>query len=94
MGPIDAVLHLANFSYPALALAAISTLAAKLLWRRTLAGVRWQHLAGWAALLGVIVLLGGLFVFGRDGRMATYGLLVLANAAGLWWAGFGPGRRG
>jgi len=31
---------------------------------------------------------GGLVVFGRDGRMATYGLLVAATALALWWRGF------
>ena len=30
---------------------------------------------------------GGLIAFGRDGRMATYGLLVCASAVALWWTG-------
>jgi hypothetical protein len=30
----------------------------------------------------------GLVAFGRDGRMATYGGMVLACALALWWAGF------
>jgi hypothetical protein len=32
-------------------------------------------------------------VFGRDGRMATYGAMVLASSLALMWAGFGR-RRG
>ena len=35
----------------------------------------------------------GLVLEGRDGRMSTWLALVVANAIGLWWAGFGPGRR-
>jgi hypothetical protein len=42
---------------------------------------------------GLAALVTGLLVFGRDGRMATYLLLVVAGAGALWWAGFGPGRR-
>jgi hypothetical protein len=38
------------------------------------------------------VVLLGLVVFGRDGRMATYAGMVLATAGALWWRGFGPGR--
>jgi hypothetical protein len=34
------------------------------------------------------VTLGGLLVFGRDGRMATYALMVLAGAAAVGWVGF------
>jgi hypothetical protein len=39
-----------------------------------------------------VALLAGLLIQGRDGRMATYLGMVVACAAGLWWAGFGPGR--
>jgi hypothetical protein len=35
----------------------------------------------------------GLLVLGRDGKMATYGAMVLACALTLWWRAFGPGRR-
>jgi hypothetical protein len=55
--------------------------------------VRWQRLAGFAGAAGAVVSIGGLIVFGRDGRMATYAMLVVASAVALWWAGFGPGRK-
>jgi hypothetical protein len=35
------------------------------------------------------VLVGGLFVFGRDGKMLTYGLLVVAVATTQWLSGRG-----
>ena len=31
--------------------------------------------------------------FGRDGRMFSYALMVLAAALALWWAGFVRPRR-
>jgi uncharacterized membrane protein len=92
MGPIDAFWHLSNLFLPALLLGALAAALAKLLWRRELAGVRWRRLATAAAMAAAAVVLLGLVVFGRDGRMATYAGMVLATAGALWWRGFGPGR--
>lgn len=93
MGPLDAFWHLINFAAPALGVALISTAAAKLMWRRDLSSVSWRRLAGWGAAGGVAALLAGLVVFGRDGKMATYLLMIAASAAAMFWVGFGPGRR-
>ncbi len=93
MGILDALVHLLNFMLPAFALAGLTAALAKLLWRAALAGVPWQRLATHAALAGLLALVGGLVLQGRDGRMATWAALVVANAIGLWWAGFGPRRR-
>jgi hypothetical protein len=88
MGPLDAVWHTLNFFAPALGMAVFAASAAKLLWRHELATVRWHRLALWGALAGMAALIGGLAVFGRDGKMATYGALVVATAVALWVAGF------
>ncbi|MBQ0958041.1 hypothetical protein KAK06_03635 [Ideonella sp. 4Y11] len=88
MGPLDALWHLLNFAAPALGLGLITTLLAKLLFRRELAGVGWRPLWLWSAGAGGLSLLGGLIAFGRDGRMASYGALVAATALALWWRGF------
>jgi hypothetical protein len=88
MGPLDATWHLLNFFAPALGVALIASGLAKLLWRRELGGVTWPWLALWAAAGAALALLAGLVVFGRDGRMATYALLIAAVAVTLWWAGF------
>lgn len=93
MGPLDAIWHLLNFVAPAAGVALFAAAAVKMLWRRELRSVRWQRLAGSAAGVGALALAVGLLVFGRDGRIATYALLIGAAAAALWWAGFGPGRR-
>jgi hypothetical protein len=88
MGPLDALWHALNFFAPAIGVALLAAGGAKLLWRRELAGVAWHRLALWGTLAGAAALVGGLIVFGRDGKMATYGALVAATALALWWAGF------
>ena len=88
MAPIDAFWHAINFLLPGLVVAVLSASAAKLLWRHDLAAVPWHRLALWASLAGMAALVGGLLMFGRDGKMATYGAVVVAAAAALWWTGF------
>lgn len=88
MGPLDFALHLVNFFAPAAGVALAAALMAKLLWRRDLAGASWLRLWAWGGGGGALALVAGLVVFGRDGKMATYGALVAATALALWWAGF------
>jgi len=78
----------ANLLFPALALGALAAALAKLAWRRELAGLRWRDLALPAAAAAVAVSLAGLVVFGRDGKMATYGAMVAVCAVTLWWRAF------
>jgi len=92
MGPFDALWHLLNFAYPALALGMIAAALAKLLWRRELGPVPWRRLARDAVIACLVVLVAGLVAFGQDGRMATYLGMVAACAVTLWWRGF-PARR-
>lgn len=92
MTPLDALWHAANLLLPAFGLGAIAAALAKLLWRRQLAAVAWLRLAGPACVVCAAVVLAGLAAFGQDGRMATYGAMVVACAVTLWWQGFGPGR--
>ena len=93
MGPLDALMHLSNLFFPAVALATLAAALAKLLWRHELAPVSFKRLALPAAMVCAVVTLAGLVAFGRDGKMATYAGMVLACAFTLWWRGFGPGRR-
>jgi len=88
MGPFDALWHLLNFAYPALALGMIAAALAKLLWRRELGPVPWRRLARDAVIACLVVLVVGLVGFGQDGRMATYLGMVAACAVTLWWRGF------
>jgi hypothetical protein len=98
MGPLDAIWHVLNFFGPAFGVGLIAAALCKLVWWSGLRGVSYRRLASWAVAAGAAALLIGVLVFGRDGRMATYGLLVLACAVALWWCGFqgfraGPTRR-
>jgi len=88
MSPLDGLWHLLNFVAPALGVAVLAASLAKLAWRRELASVSWRLLVTCAAVAGMLALVGGLVVFGRDGKMATYGALVIATALTLWWVGF------
>lgn len=93
MGPLDALVHLANFLLPAAGVGALAAALAKLLWWRALRGVAWRALAGWAVGGAAAASTIGLVVIGRDGAMATYGAMVLAVAAALLWRGFLRGRK-
>lgn len=92
---IDAVWHLLNLFAPAALTGLLATGAAKLLWRRELAPLRWHQLAVPAVLACGAATLAGLVVFGQDGRMATYAAMVALCAVTLWWRGWwrGAGRR-
>lgn len=88
MSPLDAVWHLLNLFAPAVGTGLLAAAGAKWLWRRELTSTSWRALALSASLAGAVVTLAGLVVFGRDGRMATYGAMVLVVALTLWWRGF------
>ena len=81
--------HLLNFFAPALGVACIAAALAKLLWRSALRTVAWTRLALWATVACAAVLVGGLLLFGHDGKIATYAAMVVACGVALWAAGFG-----
>lgn len=89
MGPIDAVWHLLNFFGPAFGVGCLGALIAKLIWRTDLRSRSVIRLAAWSTGSAALGLITGLVVFGRDGRMAGYAVLVACAALGLWWAAFG-----
>ncbi|OYT89596.1 MAG: hypothetical protein CFE46_04125 [Burkholderiales bacterium PBB6] len=87
MGPLDVLWHLLNFFAPAVGVAVLAASLSKLVWRRGLRTVPWRTLVVWASAAGAVVLVAGLVLFGRDGRMLTYLALVGATALALWWKG-------
>ena len=90
---VDAFVHFFALVMPALVVSALSSGVAKMLWRTELRAIAWSRLFGVSAFAQALVLLAGLVVFGRDGKMLTYGLMVVAGATALTWAGFFSPRR-
>ncbi len=80
------ILHLGNFVLPALVMAALLAPAVAG-WRNLTLRCLWR--VWWPlAVAGLLVLLTGLVVFGRDGRMASYVALVLvAGSLACWLQG-------
>lgn len=84
MNSIAFIWHLLNFVMPAAGLSAMLVLSLK--YRRVR---RPSALKMWGGLFlaGVVVLLVGLWLLGRDGAMLTYAALVLVQATLAWrWA--------
>ena len=88
MGALDILIHSLNFAAPALGVA---------LWMLLFYEIRKKvrrppalpAAPGWVQLLvnfsvGLLTLAGGLWIFGRDGMMATYGALVCSVSASQW----------
>lgn len=84
MGVFGLVNHLLNFVVPALALALLMPLCLRWLpiGRAARAGLSLQMLV--LALVNVTVLVAGLLVFGRDGKMLTYLGMAVAGATAQW----------
>ena len=88
MGPLDALWHLLNFFAPALGVGLLTPGMAKLLWRRGFSTVSWWRLSLWATGSSAISLVAGLAYFGHDGKMVTYGAMLLVCASSMWIVGF------
>lgn len=92
MGPSDVFFHLIGFAAPAVAVAVLVALGARMvlpgpattrpLWLQTAMN----------STVGVLVLAAGLWHFGVDGKMATYAALVIAVASCQWVSSRGWGR--
>lgn len=93
MDAADAFWHLTNYLAPPVVMGAFAAVLAKLLWRREIGRGSALRLWGWASAASAVASIGGLVVFGQDGRMATYAAMVLACALALWWAAFPGGKR-
>lgn len=89
MGPLATVIHLLNFLAPAFFLAlALALFAPVLLPEMARRRGRWVSL-GLNFLAGSAVLAAGLWYFGRDGKMATYAVLVVVVTTVQWLVGRG-----
>lgn len=92
MSAADFLWHAVNSFAVGLMFALVVATGAKLAWRARLRGVAWWRVCLAVAATACAMTVIGALVFGRDGRMATYGLMVLAGAGVLGWLGR-AGRR-
>ena len=84
MGPVAALAHLLNFVAPALGLGLLVTLGAHLFMKkRPLALALSTQLAINIIASGSVLVLG-LWLTGRDGKMATYAAMAVACASSQW----------
>jgi hypothetical protein len=84
MGPLDTFNHLFNFVAPAAALALVLVPLARLLMPKSAPALSWWAQAAIVFIVGCAVLVAGLWLQGRDGKMSTYAALVLASATCQW----------
>ena len=89
MGPTDFLVHLLSFAAPALGVAALVALAARLLLPQGAGRPGWWASFAMNSAAGLGVLAGGLWLGGRDGLMATYAALVVVVASCQWLVGRG-----
>jgi len=89
MGPIDLFLHLFNFVAPALAVALLVTICARFVMPNVAQAPVFIARVAINFVACSLVLLVGLWVFGRDGKMATYAAMVLTGATSQWLLGRG-----
>lgn len=84
MTPLAFLGHLAGFVAPAVFMAMVLWAVPRL--RRAGRATGGAGLEAFMLVVaGVVVLLAGLVVFGRDGKMATYAALVFVQGTLAWW---------
>ena len=84
MGPLDLLNHLLNFFAPALWLAAVVTLVARLFMRKQPVALTLYGQAAINFIVCAVVLWLGLWFFGHDGKMTTYTGMALLCASSQW----------
>lgn len=80
MSPLDQLNHLLNFIAPALVVGCLVAICARFLYKNKASGPALYAQAAINSVAGVTALGCGLWVFGNDGKMATYAGMVLACA--------------
>ncbi|RYF81501.1 MAG: hypothetical protein EOO29_10330 [Comamonadaceae bacterium] len=84
MSFLDLLNHLLNFVAPAVVVALGLATAARWVVRRAAGQPAWWKQVLVLGATGTLVLLLGLVLLGRDGRMATYAALVGVSATVQW----------
>lgn len=85
MGPFALANHLLNFVLPAVAMGVMMPLFSRMILRKVSVKPSLKAQMIVTTLACLAVLMAGLVVFGRDGKMMTYAGLVLASGGCQWW---------
>lgn len=85
MGAWDFIVHLLNFAAPALMVALLVVLLARILVIKRAVAPVWHTHVAINFVVCLILMLAGLWYFGRDGTMAGYTAMVLGCATSQWW---------
>jgi hypothetical protein len=80
------LLHLFNFALPALVVGCLLAITSPLLLKKSRSHHSWLTQSAMNAAAGLLVMLGGLWIFGHDGKMLTYAAMVMACASSQWFA--------
>ncbi|MEO7127949.1 MAG: hypothetical protein ABI040_03655 [Rhodoferax sp.] len=89
MGLSDLLNQLLNLLAPALFVAIVTSLGARIFIRKNRITIAWWSQVAINFVVGAAALLLGLWYFGHDGKMATYTALALGCATSQWLMGRG-----
>jgi Na+/citrate or Na+/malate symporter len=84
MGLIDLLNHLLNFVLPAIVVGAVLAMCARFLMKKSTSAPAVLAQVAINSVAGALALGAALWFFGRDGKMAGYGLMVLVVATCQW----------
>ena len=84
MGLLDQINHLLNFMAPAVVVGAFLALFGPLLVSKRPEAQVFIVRVAINSIAGLLALGAGLWFFGHDGKMASYGAMVLASSAAQW----------
>lgn len=90
---MDWAWHVLNFFAPAAVVGFLTAGLVKLVWWRALRSVGWWGLSLAASSACALGLVAGLVLFGRDGKMASYGLMLLLCTLSVAWFGLRKAAR-
>jgi len=89
MGLLDQLYHLANFLAPALFVGVLLAMAGPLVNKKNPVALGFIAQAAINCIAGAVALGFGLWLFGRDGKMASYAALLVFAATSQWAGGRG-----
>jgi type III secretory pathway component EscT len=85
MGLLDLINHFLNFLAPAMVVGLLLAVVAPFFNKKWPSAHAVIAQTAINSIAGVLVLVLGLWVFGRDAKMASYGAMLVSVASVQWW---------